>query len=36
MNVLLVGAGGIGCEVAKNLSKIGIKRLTVLDFDTID
>lgn len=34
--VLLVGAGGIGCEVLKNLVMAGFKDIEVLDLDTID
>ena len=34
--VLVVGAGGIGCELLKNLVLVGCERLTVVDLDTID
>ena len=34
--VLVVGAGGIGCELLKNLVLTGFKKLTVIDLDTID
>ncbi|EIN04677.1 hypothetical protein PUNSTDRAFT_146335 [Punctularia strigosozonata HHB-11173 SS5] len=34
--VLLVGAGGIGCELLKNLVLTGFGHITVLDLDTID
>ena len=34
--VLVVGAGGIGCELVKTLSMTGFKRLSVIDLDTID
>ncbi|KAL4119516.1 hypothetical protein QTP88_012322 [Uroleucon formosanum] len=34
--VLLVGAGGIGCEVLKNLVLIGFSELDVIDMDTIE
>ncbi|XP_954586.1 ubiquitin-activating enzyme e1, putative [Theileria annulata] len=35
-SILLVGAGGIGCEVIKNLMLNGVKKLTIVDMDTID
>ncbi|TFK97644.1 hypothetical protein BDV98DRAFT_607348 [Pterulicium gracile] len=34
--VLLVGAGGIGCELLKNLALTGFGHITLLDLDTID
>ncbi|KAJ8507709.1 hypothetical protein ONZ45_g9959 [Pleurotus djamor] len=34
--VLLVGAGGIGCELLKNIVLIGFGQITLLDLDTID
>lgn len=34
--MLVVGAGGIGCELIKNLSKSGYKHITLLDFDSIE
>lgn len=34
--VLLVGAGGIGCEVLKNLVMTGFGELDVVDLDTIE
>ena len=34
--VLLVGAGGIGCELLKNLIMMNIAEIHVLDLDTID
>ena len=34
--ILVVGAGGIGCELLKNLVLSGFKKMTVIDLDTID
>ena len=34
--VLVVGAGGIGCELVKALSMSGFKDVAVIDLDTID
>ena len=34
--VLMVGAGGIGCELVKNLVLSGFKDITMIDLDTID
>ncbi|TRM57404.1 hypothetical protein BD626DRAFT_213035 [Schizophyllum amplum] len=34
--VLLVGAGGIGCELLKNVVLAGFGHITLLDLDTID
>ncbi|EJT99645.1 hypothetical protein DACRYDRAFT_117842 [Dacryopinax primogenitus] len=34
--VLLVGAGGIGCELLKTLLLTGFGHITILDLDTID
>ncbi|KAI0056334.1 hypothetical protein BV25DRAFT_1872803 [Artomyces pyxidatus] len=34
--VLLVGAGGIGCELLKNIVLAGFGDITLLDLDTID
>merc|ERR1711988_780867 len=34
--VLVVGAGGIGCELLKNLVMIGFASVEVIDLDTID
>ncbi|KAJ2912068.1 hypothetical protein MD484_g8347, partial [Candolleomyces efflorescens] len=35
-HVLLVGAGGIGCELLKNIVLTGFGKITLLDLDTID
>lgn len=34
--ILIVGAGGIGCEVLKNLVLLGFTNMVCLDLDTID
>jgi len=34
--ILLVGAGGIGCELLKNLALAGFTNVEVIDLDTID
>lgn len=36
VSVLLVGAGGIGCELIKTLLLTGVKKLTIVDMDTVD
>ena len=35
-NVLMIGAGGIGCTSAELLARAGVGKITIIDADTIE
>lgn len=36
MNILIIGAGGLGGYLANSLARIGVKSITIVDYDVFD
>lgn len=35
-SILVIGAGGIGCEIMKNLVMLGCKKISIIDLDVVE